>query len=84
MTYLNLVDFSRDLRHWYFHAGGIYLSTEARGTYGKVQDTVATVLKDASEGRISDGHYEQGREAWSLIRTELKQDLLSRKRVFLP
>lgn len=83
VTYAKLTDFSRDLRHWYFNDGGIYLSTEARETYGKVQETVSTVLQDANQGKVTDEHYEQIREVCSQLRTELTHDLLSRRRTFL-
>ncbi len=84
VTYAKLADFSRDLRHWYFNEGGIYLSTEARTAYGKVQETVTTVLQDAGEGKLTDEQYDRIRETCSLLRTELTRDLLSRRRGLLP
>jgi hypothetical protein len=83
VTYAKLADFSRDLRHWYFNEGGIYLSGDARAAYGKVQETVSAVLQGGGDGKISDEQYEQIRQMCSTLRTELTKDLLSRRRVFI-
>lgn len=80
VTYAKLSDFSRDLRHWYFTEGGIYLSSESRAMYGRLQEIVTVVLQDAGQGRITDEEYVRIREACSLLRTELTRDLLSRRR----
>jgi hypothetical protein len=62
VTYAKLADFSRDLRHWYFNEGGIYLSTESRAVYGSVQETVQAVIS-GGEGKILEEEYDRGRNS---------------------
>jgi hypothetical protein len=35
---------SEQLRHWYFHTGGLFLSAESRSAYFSLQDTLVAAL----------------------------------------
>ena len=77
-TYEDLRRFSELLRAWYFTTGGMYLSEEARGAYGKLQEALAAMPARLSV--LTDADYEAARKAGSALRTELTRDLFSRKR----
>ena len=79
IQYDDLQTLSEDLRDWYFQTGGIYLSTSARGVYGSVQEAIHAVLSGRSTGHVADADYEAIRKACSSLRTELTEDLLSRR-----
>lgn len=90
VTFEALHQLSEWLRDWYFGSpagadpgearvpGGLYLSKRSRGRYEKVQ----VALKERSEGKsgpISDADYQAVRTALSSLRTQLTEDLLSRR-----
>jgi hypothetical protein len=85
VTYEVLARFSVDLTDWYFNQGGIFMSKRAFAAYGDLQNTIHRVLpKDrvlpkGGEGRVSDLHYDEVRGMCSKLRTELTNDLLSRR-----
>jgi short subunit dehydrogenase-like uncharacterized protein len=79
VTYAKLVKRSAELQDWFFSGGGLYLSTEARSAYGKVQD--ALNRRPAEDTVISDGEYNDIVDLFSSLRRELTQDLLSRTRM---
>jgi hypothetical protein len=85
VTYEGVLRFSEGLREWYFAGGGMYFSTEARETYGKLQDRIRNVLKAAAGQSVptsqplSETDYEAIRSACSALRTEMTNDLLSRR-----
>lgn len=79
ITYAKLVKRSAELQEWFFNGGGLYLSTEARKSYGNVQDALNRRL--AEDTVITNGDYDDIVELFSLLRTELTQDLLSRTRM---
>lgn len=79
VTYEVLAQFSVDLTDWYFNRGGIFMSKRAFAAYGILQDTIHRVLPKGGEGRVSDLHYDEVRDKCSKLRTELTNDLLSRR-----
>jgi len=88
VTYDKLDKLSKELRDWYYDGGGIYLSAEARKAYTAVQETLNKVLvphKEDLSKCISpeDEDYDRIAGCCSALRTELTQDLLSRKRALL-
>lgn len=90
VTYEKLHTLSEELRDWYFNEGGIYLSAEARQAYEHVQSSLCQAVeanqnKEAATiaATITDSEYKQIRSFCSALRSELTQDLQSRKRAFL-
>lgn len=80
VTYADIVRFSEGLRSWYFaEQGGMWLSTSARQAYGNLQETIWQILPQRSEGTISQDDYEAILAKCSLLRTELTNDLVSRR-----
>jgi hypothetical protein len=79
VTYEMIIQFSADLRDWYFNQGGMFLSQKARGAYGDLQDTIHTVLSEGATGRMPNHDYHKVRNMCSKLRTELTNDLLSRR-----
>lgn len=72
---------SNDLRHWYFHDGGFYLSVEARDAYFALQEALVKELQ-ASENpsaAISEVVYERVRKQASALRTSLVADVGTRR-----
>jgi hypothetical protein len=82
VTYARLVERSTELQGWFFDGGGLYLSTEARAAYGKVQDALNRRTEES--GVISDDEYDEIVDLFSSLRRELTQDLLSRTRMHDP
>ncbi|MEJ8849768.1 hypothetical protein [Variovorax rhizosphaerae] len=79
LQYSDLRKLSGDLRDWYFQTGGIYLSESARKVYGTAQERIHAVLAEGRTGPVGKAHYETLRKACSALRTELTEDLLSRR-----
>jgi hypothetical protein len=79
LTYEMLSVFSEELRAWYFDEGGIFLSSGARKAYGKLQDSIGEVFATAPRGPISAPDYEKIRRKCSSLRSQLTEDLLSRR-----
>jgi hypothetical protein len=79
VTYEKLCDLSEELRNWYFGDGGIFLSRAARKSYGKLQDTIGGILTQQSKGEITDPDYDKVRLRCSDLRSQLTDDLLSRR-----
>jgi hypothetical protein len=67
------------MRDWYFDTGGIYLSADARDAYFGVQKAVQEVLAAGAAGPLDDPTYDRVRACCSTLRTELAEDLLSRR-----
>lgn len=82
VTYEKLSEFGQCLRDWYFGEGGIYLSKQARETYGDLQEKLARVVKQNISGKVSDMDYELIRGLCHDLRDELTSDLVSRRRGF--
>jgi hypothetical protein len=83
VTYEKLEKFSAELRDWYFSDGGLFFSTQARQAYEGLQTQLRDVVQqNAGKGgeEISPEHYETIRSRCSSLRTELTNDLQSRKR----
>ncbi len=79
VTYKDLIKFSNDLKDWYFNKGGIYLSRGAQNRYADLQKTLTYVLMGKDLGKISNQDYDRVRNKCSALRTELTNDLLSRR-----
>ncbi len=83
VTYLDLRDFSEQLRDWYFLAGGLYLSESARKAYGNLQEALNAPGLATANDALSDADYTLLQDLCSKLRGELTRDLLSRKRMFV-
>jgi hypothetical protein len=79
LTVAGLLAFSEKLRDWYFETGGIFLSTDARDAYFEVQKSVRAVLDTGASGQVDDATYDGIRTRCSRLRTELAEDLFSRR-----
>lgn len=79
LQYEALHQLTGELRDWYFKTGGMYLSSNARDAYFEVQKSINGVIQRGRTGRIDDGDYKAVRETCSALRTELAEDLLSRR-----
>lgn len=79
LEYEALHQLTGELRDWYFRTGGMYLSTSARDAYFEVQKSINGVIQSGGNGRIDDDEYKAIRERCSALRTELAEDILSRK-----
>lgn len=84
VTYERLASLCAWLRDWYFGVGdvrervpgGLYLSAPAGKQYARVQELLAAHV---GEGPIADQEYERIRTALSELRTQITEDLLSRR-----
>ncbi len=84
VTYKDLKDLSEAFRDWYFKEGGIYLSHTARKKYGDAQEAMTQAFQKNDLATVISGQdYDVVREKLSLLRTELTNDLLSRRRALL-
>jgi hypothetical protein len=66
---------SRDVRHWYFSEGGMFLSDSSRDAYFAFQDALQMVIQGAASEKdkeLDEGTREQIREKGSLLRTSLR------------
>jgi len=79
LTYSQLRQFTADLGDWYCERGGMYLSRSARGAYGRVQESLGSMLAESRDGTVSTPHYEAVGTQCSNVRNELTDDLLSRR-----
>jgi hypothetical protein len=82
-TYGNLVTIHCDFRNWYYAAGGLYLSENARDRYGDVQELVEAHLAPRSpehnDEEVPDLIYDDLMETCSSLRRALTEDLESRR-----
>jgi hypothetical protein len=79
LTADDLLAFGERMRDWYFDTGGLYLSPDARDAYFAVQKAVGEILDTGAAGPLDDAAYDRVRERCSKLRTELAEDLLSRR-----
>ena len=79
LEYEALHQLTRDFRGWYFMQGGMYLSTSARDAYFEVQKCITAILDNNKVGPVSHEDYKVIRDKCSALRTELSEDLLSRR-----
>ena len=70
---------SEGVRDWYFRVGGIFMSTNTRDAYFLLQQDLQSQIAAVDTDTISDEVYERIRERCSTLRTELTDDLLSRR-----
>jgi hypothetical protein len=83
VTYGQIHTLSEELRDWYFHVGGVYLSDPARDAYGDLQEALNDPSRSARPATLTTPDYDLLRDRCSDLRTQLTRDLLSRKRMFL-
>ena len=86
VTYNNLYEFSKSLRDWYFNTGGMFLSRSThKNAYSPLQDAIADILeKNPATARtlpLKDEDYDAIRGKCSTLRTNLTNDILSRRAV---
>ncbi len=79
LTYPQLQQFRTDLRDWYFERGGMYLSHNAFEAYRNVQEALGAVLAESKDCPVKDHDYDSVRTQCSKLRSELANDLLSRR-----
>jgi hypothetical protein len=79
VTYERLRQFSAELREWYFHTGGMWLSHAARDAYGDVQEAIWELPAGNPSDVLDPKHYDATRDKCSALRTALTDDLLSRR-----
>jgi hypothetical protein len=84
VTYDGLKKYSEDLKNWYFHKGGMYLSRKTHHNgYSPLQTALSHLLKENHLGKVSDkndkDHYESIRKRCSTLRTCLTEDIESRR-----
>ena len=79
VTYEKLSQFSQDLQDWYFKKGGMFFSEETKDAYVALQDGIWDILKASPKGKISDPHYDAIRDLCSTMRTQITEDILSRR-----
>jgi len=78
VTYEKLTEFSNGLMDWYFQGGGMYLSEDTRDSYNDLQETISITVQGRS-GNITDDNYDRIRSKCSVLRTEITNDILSRR-----
>ncbi len=73
---------SYDLKNWYFGKGGIMMSKESREAYEFVQIALTKAWEGVQNEQsvVSAVDYDAIRSAFSNLRSEMTQDLKSRKR----
>jgi hypothetical protein len=81
VTYEKMEDLSKQFRQWYFEEGGIYLSRKTQRAYASLQDTISNVVEASSPGKVTPKDYDHVRDKCSSLRTEMTEDLLSRRSV---
>jgi hypothetical protein len=80
VKYADILEFSQNLRSWYFNEqGGMWLSTTARKAYGNLQEANTRILAKRAEGVIEREDYDTILAKCSTLRTELTNDLVSRR-----
>ena len=82
VTYRRLQRLGTDLRSWYFHTGGIYLTAHSRDAYFHLQDGLRDSVEARGEelDRELDPHaFEDLRERSSRLRTSLVSDVRTRR-----
>ena len=79
LTYENIHKLTGDLRDWYFKRGGMYLSARARNAYFEVQIAINAITETDDSKLVSEGDYNAIRTKCSALRTELTEDLLTRR-----
>lgn len=79
LSYEGLRALSEAMRDWYFAGGGMLLSRTARAAYGDAQGAIHACLGPHKSGPVSDADYDRVRDALSTLRTELTDDLLTRR-----
>jgi len=85
LTLEHIDDISSRLRQWYFGKGGMMLSKSARERYEPVQEALMAVYEKVENKEIplEEADYENIRKKFSDLRSELTNDLMSRKRQVL-
>ncbi|MCB1821906.1 MAG: hypothetical protein KDI73_10055 [Candidatus Competibacteraceae bacterium] len=74
-----LEDYSKNPNSWYYEIGGIFMSRSAQRAYAALQETIWEVIAKDLEQEIDEATYQNVYTASSTLRTELTNDLLSRR-----
>jgi hypothetical protein len=80
VTYDELHSLSMRFQEWYYNSGGMYLSRQARQAYGTLQELITRLCAPPKKERLTDPHYDEVRDAASVLRNELTNDLMTRTR----
>jgi hypothetical protein len=81
VRYTDLNSLSNYLRDWYFkEQGGLYLTRESHSMYSLIQESLTMVVKKVRPGRVLARDYDNLRDNLSMLRTELTEDLQTRRR----
>jgi hypothetical protein len=84
LVYGDVLHAAEEMRDWYFKEGGLLLSKKARDKYFAAQKKIVQVMKKQKKENVLDpvgDDYETIRSCFSELRTELTNDLMSRKRM---
>jgi hypothetical protein len=79
LEYEALRQLTGDFRDWYFKRGGIYLSASARDAYFELQQCINSLVDQDKTGIVAIDDHKSVRDKCSALRTELTEDLLSRR-----
>ncbi len=82
-SYADVGTFRDELTAWYFRGGGLYLSTASQSAYGHLQAAISDVIEapgtDQQTAEVLDPQWASILGRCSALRTELTNDLLSRR-----
>lgn len=83
VTYRDVQEMSEAMKEWYFTSGGILMSNQTRDLYGALQEEINHgILRDSKldQVKITYNEYDKIQKLCSQVRTEMTNDLLSRKK----
>ena len=83
VTWKEVYKLSTDFRNWYFEGNGIFLSSEFRDKYFKLQEQILAITngKTESEEKL-ESEYDCLRKECSMLRTLITKELDSRENPF--
>ena len=79
VKYSDLKDYSEQLNCWYYEIGGIFMSRKSQRAYASLQEMIWNSMGNDLDKEIDDAVYQSVCAAGSALRTELTNDLLSRR-----
>jgi hypothetical protein len=82
VTYRRLRELGTELRSWYFHTGGIYLTAQSRDAYFHLQDGLHGSVEAGGEHldrELDPPAFEELRERGSSLRSSLVADVRTRR-----
>jgi hypothetical protein len=82
-SYADLDTLRDELAAWYFQGGGLYFSLASQGAYGRLQAAIRDVIEARSTqqetAQVLDPYWASILDRCSALRSELTNDLLSRR-----